>query len=216
MAKDQGRLQDHFGLLLVLLVASFLLTGLTEDDWLKTLSAVVNGLTLLVAFRATSLRTDYTRLAAAGSAAIAGIVAAVVVAGEGGDALLAACQLIVLTVLFLAIIQRVLRHERVSAQTLFGALCAYVLLGLMYTWAYVGASFIGDEPSFDGGSGLGDAVYLSYITLTTVGFGDITPVSEVARRIAMVEAMTGQIFLATLVARLVSLYGRGRAEEPAA
>ena len=51
-----------------------------------------------------------------------------------------------------------------------------------------------------------DTTYFSFTTLTTVGYGDIVAVGPVARRIAMVEGMAGQVFLATTVARLVSLY----------
>ena len=54
----------------------------------------------------------------------------------------------------------------------------------------------------------GDYVYFSFVTLTTVGYGDITPATELAKRLAVVEAFVGQVFLIVLVARLVTLWGR--------
>ena len=59
-----------------------------------------------------------------------------------------------------------------------------------------------------------DYVYLSFVTLTTVGFGDITPLSNLARSVVVLEALIGQIFLVTLVARLVSLYRREHSSSP--
>jgi voltage-gated potassium channel Kch len=60
-----------------------------------------------------------------------------------------------------------------------------------------------------------NAFYFSFITLTTVGYGDITPVSPIARMLAVMEAMTGTLFLGVLIARLVSLYSApGPAEPP--
>ena len=59
-------------------------------------------------------------------------------------------------------------------------------------------------------------MYFSFITLTTVGYGDITPISNVARTLAMLESMTGTLFVAVLIARLVSLYSSSIREAPRA
>jgi voltage-gated potassium channel len=55
------------------------------------------------------------------------------------------------------------------------------------------------------------AIYFSFVTLATLGYGDIVPRSDVARGLAIVEGVGGQLFLAVLIARLVSLYARGKA-----
>ena len=57
-----------------------------------------------------------------------------------------------------------------------------------------------------------DALYFSFITLSTVGYGDITPLSHGARTLAMTEAMTGTIYIAVLISRLVALYSSQTAE----
>ena len=60
------------------------------------------------------------------------------------------------------------------------------------------------------------AIYFSFITLATLGYGDITPVADVARMLAMLEAMTGTLFVGVMIARLVSLYSvPGQKQTPA-
>jgi hypothetical protein len=114
-----------------------------------------------------------------------------------------------ITVVALAV---VLRRERVTLDTVLGAVCAYLLLGA--TWGLLydllaliqPLSFRGPEPGTAAQSlSLADSLYFSYVTLTTVGYGDIVPTTVHARTLVWTEAVTGQIYIAVLVARLVSL-----------
>ncbi len=90
----------------------------------------------------------------------------------------------------------------------FGAVVLYLLLGLLWAVAYhvvnriVPGSFIGHPAD---AVDLSDWVYFSFVTLTTVGYGDITPAAQGARSLAMLEALTGQLYPAVIIARLVSL-----------
>jgi voltage-gated potassium channel Kch len=58
-----------------------------------------------------------------------------------------------------------------------------------------------------------NGIYFSFITLSTVGYGDITPLSRAARWLAAIEAMTGLLYVAVLIARLVSLYSNAKADD---
>jgi voltage-gated potassium channel len=102
---------------------------------------------------------------------------------------------------------------RVDSEVLCAAIAGYLLSGLAWSLAY--ALFDRLDPtsfvftltpksgrSMDGFTGL----YFSFITLSTVGYGDIIPVSEIARMLAMVEAIFGMFYVSLLIARLVSLY----------
>jgi hypothetical protein len=95
-------------------------------------------------------------------------------------------------------------HERI-----FAALDAYLLAGFLFGVAYWtlhrmnAASFAG-APAAD--MGLSTSMYFSFVTIATLGYGDIVPVTAPARGLAVVEAISGQMYLAVLVARLVSLY----------
>jgi hypothetical protein len=107
----------------------------------------------------------------------------------------------------------VLRKGAVTADKIYGALCVYLLIGL--TWGFMFLTLEGVQPgSFQFGqarsSGIekdpATLVYFSFVTLSTVGYGDITPLSPPARSLAFMEAIIGQIYLAVLVARLVGLH----------
>jgi hypothetical protein len=107
----------------------------------------------------------------------------------------------------------VLSKGAVTADKIYGALCVYLLIGL--TWGFMFLTLEGFQPgSFLFGqarsSGIekdpATLVYFSFVTLSTVGYGDITPLSPPARAFAFMEAIIGQIYLAVLVARLVGLH----------
>ena len=99
----------------------------------------------------------------------------------------------------------------VDAERIFAALDAYLLAGLLFGVAYWmldalwPGSFGGTAP---GALDASHAIYFSFVTIATLGYGDVTPVSEPARGLAIVEGVSGQMYLAVLVARLVSLYAR--------
>ncbi len=107
----------------------------------------------------------------------------------------------------------VLRAPRVNSDVLCAGIAGYLLLGMIWMMAYVLVSqFVpGSFSVVDGTSGprgLQDfeAFYFSFITLSTVGYGDITPLSHSARTLALTEAMTGTIYIAVFISRLVALY----------
>jgi ion channel len=107
----------------------------------------------------------------------------------------------------------VLRAPSVNVEVLCASISAYLLLGLMWTLAYwlVDRLTPGGAFSFNTNAGTRSmngftGFYFSFITLSTVGYGDITPVSRIARWLAAMEAMTGLLYVAVLIARLVALY----------
>ncbi|MHB8900006.1 MAG: potassium channel family protein, partial [Thermoguttaceae bacterium] len=100
-----------------------------------------------------------------------------------------------------------------SGDAIPGALCGYLLLGIIWTLLYsaVDTAFPGsfNMPS-RGDTDIANALpasgvlsYFSFITLATVGYGDVTPATPLARTLAWMEAVTGQFYLAVLVAGLV-------------
>ena len=203
--RRRERAQDRFGLLLLLLVGSFVVLGFAEHTWALVLAAALQFAALALGFLATSLRQDHPWL---GLFALIALVAMVLIAvdGETANGLGAIGGVVVLGALLVAVLDRVLRHKRVTMQTLFGALCAYFLIGLMFSAVYAALNDFGDAPVFAEPVNESVFSYFSFTTLTTVGFGDFTAATDLARRIAMIEAVTGQVFIATTLARLVSLY----------
>ena len=111
----------------------------------------------------------------------------------------------------------VLRAPSVNTEVLCASISAYLMLGLLWTVAYwLVAQVTPNAFAFNTGPkesmGGFNAFYFSFITLSTVGYGDITPVSKVARMLAATEAMTGLLYVAVLIARLVGLYSSPKSQ----
>lgn len=95
----------------------------------------------------------------------------------------------------------------VDAEHLYAALSAYLLAGICFGLLYWVCEQISSGTfAFSGQFSQTSAIYFSFVTLATLGYGDIAPRADVARGLAIVEGVGGQLFLAVLVARLVSLY----------
>ena len=107
------------------------------------------------------------------------------------------------------ILSHVLRAERVSREKIFGALSVYLLIGFIWSILFFMVDFL-VPGSFrvlqEEVQTSGQMLYFSIVTLTTLGYGDIVPLSPGARALATVEALLGQLYLTVLVARLVGLY----------
>ena len=98
---------------------------------------------------------------------------------------------------------------KVDAEHLYAALSAYLLAGICFGLLYwVFEQISSDAFVVTGEFSQASAIYFSFVTLATLGYGDIAPRAELARGLAIVEGVGGQLFLAVLVARLVSLYSK--------
>lgn len=147
--------------------------------------------------------------------ALAGLVAAVVTALRIGDrsstrSAAVAVLLGFFVLVTVALLSDVLTNRRLAVgERIRGAICVYFLLGVSWAVAYVLISAL--APGSFSGLGLDprqngpDLLYYSFITLATVGYGDIVPASDLARTLAWLEAFTGQMYVAITIARLVSL-----------
>ncbi|MBV9383892.1 MAG: hypothetical protein JOY82_14750 [Streptosporangiaceae bacterium] len=205
----------RYGLLLLLLVATYLLSAFTTGSAVNAVQIVVFVATLLLALRNSLVARWVARLLVTvvliGSAVAFGLVLAQPSSGAVGAAQIWTGLVLLATVV--AIVRRILASSSVTLQSIYGALSAYMIIGLMFAAFYgamdhlsAGAFFANGQP--------GDArtfQYFSFTTLTTLGYGDFTAASNAGRAVAVMEAMAGQIFLATLVARLVSAF---RPSEP--
>ncbi len=122
--------------------------------------------------------------------------------------------LLFLILLAFLILSQVLREGETTSQRIMGGVAAYLLLGLTWYLAYhlvaigiPGAfSFQGPSASGDGESLPSQLFYFSFVTLTTLGYGDILAVHPLARMLVILEGVTGQLFPAILIARMVSLH----------
>ena len=122
---------------------------------------------------------------------------------------------ITFAILEVVVLVRVIAHQQVTRQTVIGAVCGYLLIGFLFAFVFAVITYL--NPGAVTVSGrqldaeyvanvsrrLSELMYFSFITLTTVGYGDIVPVSPIARSTAILEALSGQLYLAAFVARLI-------------
>jgi hypothetical protein len=114
----------------------------------------------------------------------------------------------------------ILRAASVNTEVLCASISAYLMLGLLWAMAYWLVDRLTPGGAFSFNTSMGPqsmngftGFYFSFVTLSTVGYGDITPVSTIARWLAAMEAMTGLLYVAVLIARLVSLYSATKQAE---
>jgi hypothetical protein len=205
-------------LLLLLLIATYLLSA----SGLSTLAAELQTI-LFLGVLWLVLRTAQASprvVWVSGAVALIGSLAAGAAAlthtqnGEGAADIWKGLLLLLTAVL---IVRRVLARPTVTIQSIYGALSAYLIIGLMYAAFYGAIQHLGSADFFANHQPANTQTlqYFSFVTLTTLGYGDFTAAGNGGRALAVIEALTGQVFLATLVARLVAGF-RTPAEQPGA
>jgi Ion channel len=207
-----ARQQDgnRFGLLLALLVSAYVISAFLSGYWVRVLQTTLFlGVVLIAVW--TSRVSGWIRHLATGIALGGSVIALALTriapngpAGGVGFTWIA----VMLLLAVLIIVRRVLAQGEVTLQSIFGAVSAYMIIGLMFAACYAAMSTFSGRPFFaDGQPGRIETFqYFSFTTLTTVGYGDFTAAAASGRAVAVIEALVGQVFLATLVARLVSAF----------
>jgi hypothetical protein len=197
----------------VLLLANFFLLELVDDRrWGALGSTLLSAAALVVAISDPEsghrIRRGHWLLVAA-CVALAPVVLIFDSASVIGLTYLLPVALLVTATLPITI-SRVLHHRRVTSETILGALCAYVLIGLLFAFLYLAVNDFRSEPFFaqPGPHTQGEFLYYSFVVLTTLGFGDLSPSVGLPQALTVIEALLGSIFLVTLVARLVTLWVR--------
>jgi hypothetical protein len=217
--EPQPGLTGRYGLLLLTLIAAYLFSALGQSRHNGPLHVAFVAAIGLLALR--NIRTHAGRtVPAVGALLVSAIAAGFCVSStnriaEGIGSLWSALVLLMTVVI---IIERVVRLSAVTAQSLYAAFSAYLLIGLMFSACYAAVSFFDAAPFFAHSQPVNPQTlqYFSFVTLTTLGYGDFTAAGSLGRSVAVLEALGGQVFLATLVARLVSLYGSARRQPPLA
>jgi hypothetical protein len=208
------RTEDAYGLLLADIVLTFLVFAQIDPArWSRLVLGPAVGSMLLLALYASRARPRLVR----GAEIAVGIALLIVLCEAIFDSDLFAGSTfaiygLLLLIAPMVIINRILRHPEVRVATLLGAICAYLLIGMVFGFVYGVIDRIDSRPFFEGRPLVDqfDYFYFSFASLTTVGFGDLVSRGDLGRGLSVLEAALGQIFLVTLVARLVSLFGQRR------
>ena len=207
---DAHHASRSFGTVLVLIGASFVFAATASDaDWTTGVLVALQGLTLIAAIWTSGLARTRSWLVF-GLAMLAVVIGlAVASSAVGGADLIGAVGLVsaLLSIgVVVVIVRSIARSPEVNAQSILGAICVYISIGIVFLFAYGAVAEIGSGPFFaQGGDGTRALrLYFSYVTLATLGYGDYTPATNIGHMLAVVEALLGQIYLVTVVALLVA------------
>ena len=209
---------DRYGLLLATLIIAYLVSALTSSRVTQALQVGFFVAITLLALRVSSLPRR-TVVLARSVTVIGSVIVVALVAASGNKEVRGAASIWTAAMLLLTavlIVERALGMDTVTIQTIYAALSAYLIIGLMFASIYGAIDGLTTTDFFANGqqANIRTFQYFSFTTLTTLGYGDFTAVGNFGRALAVLEALTGQIFLATLVARLVAAYRTPPRAEP--
>jgi len=213
------RAEYRFGIVLVLLLMTFMFLSLgVTASWARPVTVLLQGATLIAALAAARVRPRLRRIALIVTAAcFVGSLAAIPWCGRAPSSGVAFLNMLLVAGSPVAIAWSIVRRRVIDVQTVLGALCVYVLLGMFWAFLFTGVGGAGSKPFFaqQGSATSAEYLYFSFVTLTTVGYGDLSAAGNLGRAFAVLEALFGQIYLVTVVALLVSnLGGRRRDAVP--
>jgi hypothetical protein len=204
--------RHSYGIVFALVALSFVLQAALPDGNLIRLVIIwLQAATLVFSVRIARSRRWPIR-AASGLAALIAVAAPILwlVHGSIPDGVMAIVTALLVGVAPLVIAGGLVRDIRgagaVTIEALTGVLSIYLLAGMFFSFLYSAVGTISDEAFFVevADPDRADYLYYSYTTLTTTGFGDFTAATELGRTLSVVEALTGQIYLVTVVALIVS------------
>lgn len=208
----------RYGFVLLMILTSLVFQLAAPDaDWARLVTIVIQGLTLLTALLASRIHRWILRLATiAVCAAIVASAAALIgfgTLGPTGARLITALMVALAPASIARGVVVDFKENGISLHTMFGVLCIYLLLGSLFALVYGFVSSVGSTPFFAQHGDVDTSqnfLYFSFVTMTTVGYGDLTAASNLGRSLAIAEALTGQIYLVTVVATIVGGLGRRR------
>ncbi len=199
----------RYGVLLLVLIATYLLSAFSGTKLAIDLQIGLFAALLLLAIRSSPLPGWWPRLiAVVALTGSAGALALSLTGTQTGDGLAELWKGVMLLLTVVLVVRRVLARPLVDIQSIYGALSAYLITGLMFAAFYAAIDHLTHSPFFADNQPATTQTfqYFSFTTLTTLGYGDFTAAENGGRAVAVLEAVAGQVFLATLVARLVATY----------
>ena len=207
-----------YGWLLLLIGVSLVFQLAAGNSGLgRVVTLVLQGAVLLASLHVSGAHRWLIRAASiATSIAILGALGLLIGSGELDDAASRLVTLMLVLLAPIAIVRGIIRQARdagaITLRTMFGVLCVYLLVGMAFGFTYGVIEALTDDPFFaqiaDGSHS--DFLYFSFVTLTTTGFGDLTAATSLGRSFVITEALTGQIYLVTVVALIVANLGGPR------
>jgi hypothetical protein len=202
--------ERRYGLLLIATLASLAVQGMLPTGPVQqVLVAVLAGASLVLAIRAALLPDRVVAFAAVLAALVVAVSVLRALDGGVGEGAARAANAAILAfgppAIALGLIRDLRAFGEVHVETLAGVLSLYIMLGMIFGFLYGTIDQVGNAPFFAGGQPgtVSNCLYFSFITLTTVGYGDFVATTDVGHTLAVFEALLGQIYLVTVVSVIV-------------
>jgi Ion channel len=177
-------------------------------NWSRATAIAIEGIALVVAVATARERRDVRRRAAAGVGLAMSVLILLVATGTASQQLIEAANVIftaAIPVVIVGGLLRLLRERGVTVQAVAGALAIYLCLGLVFAWIISIITHVDSTPYFaqhtDGTEG--ERLYFSFTVLTTTGFGDFSAATPAGHALAVIEMLTGQLYLVTVIGLLI-------------
>ena len=199
---------DSYGLVLLLVVVTYMVSVSVTQAWAGSVVLTVQLATVWLTLR-TSQARRLARLVADIVLCLAAVVAVVSLfvhrPGWELGGIFTVCCLLYLIAPFSIVRHLILRRE-IDTETLLGAIAAYLLIGMFFAFAYKAAGEFGSMPFFGpaGPGTLSQDLFFSFVTMTTVGYGNLVPAANPGQTFAVLEALVGQLFLVVAVGKIIS------------
>lgn len=209
----------YAAVLLLMLIAVIFLIAAPTTDLTKAIGVGIEGVALVITVATSRARETIRRRRAIGLILALISVMVLIAVGDMPRAILAAIAVFLTAAVPIALVRgllRLLRREGVTLLAVAGSLAIYLSIGLLFAWVIGFVAQVGGHtPYFAQGTNgtQGDKVYFSFTSLTTTGFGDFTPATPAGHAIAVIEMLTGQLYLVTVIGLLIGNFSRGRAPE---
>jgi hypothetical protein len=197
----------RYGSLLLILVVTYLLSAFTSGRLVSTVQVALFLVVVLIALRNGRFHRKTVQFLAVGLLLGSGVsvILRFIDNNGAGGALASLWTALILVLAVFLIVRQVISQPQITGQSIYGVLSAYMIIGLIFSAVYVAMWKFGGPFFANGATNNAKTFqYFSFTTLTTLGYGDFTAAGDAGRAVAVLEAMAGQMFLATLVARLVA------------
>ena len=210
---ELSQIRDQFGVVLALLIVTVFFTiSAPNEPWAWLATTATLSVTLMIAMVASGAHRRWVRAGVA--VAATGLVMSTVLAFTQQDArkYLSGTSLLLTLLATAAILRRVRSYTEINTLIILAAVCVYVLLGMSFAFIFECIEEFGSKPFFTASEAgtRSDFTYFSFVTMATVGYGDLTAQGGLGRAFAVTEGLLGQIYLVTTLAALVGNLGHTR------
>lgn len=212
---------DSYGLVLVLVVLTYVVSVSFEAGWAQSVVLVIQLVTVWLTLRTAGTPLSVRVMTLVVSGAVGAVVLANLFITVTSVAL--AVAFVVSALLYFvapfAVVRDIATRRYVDQETVLGAIAAYLIVGMCFAFTYRAVGALQPTPFFGaaGPGDMSDALFFSFVTLTTTGYGNLVPATNPGQSLAVMEAVLGQLFLVTAVAKIITAWKPRRwrsSEEP--